>query len=102
MTSTEKEETIHILSDILAECLEKEVAVSEKTDLIADLELDSIDIFRVIVKVEEFFGIEFDDMDLLSENFTDIGSFCELIQGQISKEDTNHVSEKESEGIISG
>ena len=44
-----------------------------------------MEVFQVIVRTEEDFGIEFDDVDLLSENFSQIGSFCRLIQRELEK-----------------
>ena len=45
----------------------------------------SVEVFRVIVRAEEVFWIEFDDVDLLSENFSEIGSFCRLIQKELEE-----------------
>ena len=55
------------------------VVLSEETDLIEDLELDSIEIFQLLTEVEEAFGIQFEDVDLLAENFVKLEDFIELI-----------------------
>ena len=40
-------------------------------------------VMQIIADVEECFGITFDDVDLLSENFSNTGSFCEMIARQV-------------------
>ena len=59
------------------------VVLSEETDLIEDLELDSIEIFQLLTEVEEAFGIQFEDVDLLAENFVKLEDFIELIEKTI-------------------
>ncbi len=73
------------LSGIIWECTDQEAEIREETDLFDDLGLDSVEVFQVIVGTEEHFGIEFDDVDLLSENFSQIGSFCRLIQRRLEE-----------------
>lgn len=64
---------------------DNEIRLSEETDLISDLELDSIDIFRVLTDVEKEFQIQFDDVDLLAERFSNLGNFCKLIERELTK-----------------
>ena len=80
MRLNDKKDIMEKLSRIFSEYADKEMILSEDTDIFKDLDLDSVDIMHVIVNAEEVFGIEFDDVDLLSENFQVIGDFCELIQ----------------------
>ena len=56
------------------------IVLSEETDLIEDLKLDSVDVFRVLADVEEAFQIHFDDANLLIEKFSRLGNFCALIE----------------------
>ncbi len=85
MRLDEKKDIMEKLSGIFSEYTDKEVALSEDTDIFEELDLNSVDIMCVIVRTEKVFGIEFEDVDLLSENFQMIGSFCELIQKQLEK-----------------
>ncbi|MDY4838022.1 MAG: acyl carrier protein [Lachnospiraceae bacterium] len=62
----------------------KEICISENTDLIRDLQMDSIEIMQLIVDTEEYFKITFDDVDLLTENFSQFGKFSRLIEKMIS------------------
>jgi len=80
-----RDEILKGLSEIISECTGKDAALSEETDIFDELNLDSVEVFQVIVRAEEVFGIEFDDVDLLSENFSEIGSFCRLIQKELEK-----------------
>lgn len=80
-----RDEILKKISDIISECTCKDIALSEETDIFVDLNLDSVEVFQVIVRAEEVFGIEFDDVDLLSENYSEIGSFCRLIQKELGK-----------------
>lgn len=79
------DEILAELSEIISECTDQDGEIGEETDLLLDLGLDSVEVFQVIVRTEEEFGIEFDDVDLLSENFSEIGSFCRLIQKELEK-----------------
>ncbi len=62
----------------------KEICISENTDFIQDLQMDSIAIMQLIVDAEEYFNISFDDVDLLTENFSQFGKFSRLIEKMIS------------------
>lgn len=73
------------LSEVIRECADRNGEIREETDLFVDLGLDSVEVFQVIVRTEEVFGIEFDDVDLLSENFSQIASFCSLIQRELER-----------------
>ena len=79
------DEILEGLSQIILECTNRDGEIREETDLFVDLGLDSVEVFQVIVRTEEVFGIEFDDVDLLSENFSQIGSFCSLIQRELER-----------------
>lgn len=79
------DEIMEMLQTIIAEVKGEEVEISLETDLIGDLLLDSVEIFAVVSQVEEKIGMEFDDVDLLGENFSCIKNFCQLIQKQLEK-----------------
>lgn len=58
----------------------KSTILSEETDLIRDLGMDSVAIMQMIAEVEDYFRISFDDVDLLIENFSQLGKFSRLIE----------------------
>lgn len=58
----------------------KSIILSEETDLIRDLGMDSVAIMQMIAEVEDHFQICFDDVDLLIENFSPLGKFSRLIE----------------------
>lgn len=80
---TIKEKLFYLLQEEYMQ--DQYVVLSEETDLIVDLHMDSIDIFRVLTDVEEKFHIQFEDVDLLAENFSQLGKFCELIERELTK-----------------
>ena len=71
------DEILEGLSEIIRECTDRDGEIREETDLFVDLGLDSVEVFQVIVRT--------DDVDLLSENFCQVGSFCRLIQRELEK-----------------
>lgn len=74
-----------MLQTIIVEVKGTEVEITYETDLIEDLLMDSVEIFAVVSQVEETIGMEFDDVDLLGENFSCVKNFCLLIQKQLKK-----------------
>lgn len=64
---------------------EKECEINEETDLFEDVNIDSLGVVQILLDVEETFHIELDDVDLLSENFSNVGKFCALIAKQMAK-----------------
>ncbi len=72
----------NVLEEIIMECTGRQADLSWETDLIEDLSFDSVDIFSVVAGVEKRFGITFDDVDLLGENFSCVDHFCDLILKQ--------------------
>ena len=67
--------------------INREGTITEEMDLIEDLKLDSIEIFNLLTDVEEMFGIQFDDVDLLTDNFAKIKDFTKIIEKEIYKRD---------------
>lgn len=55
--------------------------VSMDTDLMRDLEADSLDAVEVILGVEEEFGIEIPDED--AENFATVRDIVEYVEGRL-------------------
>lgn len=72
--------------------------VSQKTDLIKDLHMDSVALMQLIVDVEEYFQISFEDVDLLAENFCFVGDFCHLIEKMLVAKGKENVILEKTEG----
>lgn len=55
------------------------VRFTDEADLIEDLGLDSLGVMELLDAIENTFGICFDDVDLLAENFTCMKDLVALI-----------------------
>lgn len=88
-TMTDNAVILEKLSEILRRYVEPDpetgdpIVITEETDIFEDLGADSLMVMQIIADVEECFGITFADVDLLSENFSNTGSFCEMIARQV-------------------
>ncbi len=65
---------LEILNEIRPECDFK-----KSDDFFEDDLLDSMDIIELVNRMEESFGIEFDMMDMVPENFCNIDAINKLI-----------------------
>ena len=80
-TMTDNAMILKKLSEILRRYVEPDpetgdpIVITEETDIFEDLGADSLMVMQIIADVEECFGITFDDVDLLSENFSNTGSY---------------------------
>lgn len=63
-----------------------DVVLSEDMNLIDDLNFDSIQLINLIIEIEEQFGVEFNDSDLLFDHFNRISDLCSLINQLLNKE----------------
>ncbi len=59
---------------------EEEISFDEDMDLMEDLKMDSVAVMELLAEVEEAFGIQFSNVELLSENFSRLGNFCSLVE----------------------
>jgi len=59
--------------------------ISEQTNLISDLGLDSIGILQVVLGAEKEFGISIDDKQLDSNTFSMMGNFVTVIREKINE-----------------
>jgi acyl carrier protein len=57
--------------------------LTERTNMIAELGLDSIGILQVVIGAEKTFGISISDRELDSDTFTMMGNFVGLVQKKI-------------------
>lgn len=73
----EIEELISTVNDVLKK---GKITVDDiERDLISDFAFDSLLIVEVIVTLEEKYGIQIDDDDLLMENFSTINDIYQII-----------------------
>ena len=61
-----------------------EVVVDENTDLVGDLGYDSLTFIKLIIDLERKFGYNFNEEELLSNNFTYEYFFKELCKGKLN------------------
>ena len=59
--------------------------LTERTNMIAELGLDSIGILQVVIGAEKTFGISISDRELDSDTFTMMGNFVGLVQKKIDE-----------------
>ena len=59
--------------------IQPDIIISDDTRLIEDLAYDSAAIIRLMVDMEDTFGIEFDDTDLLSDKINRFGDLLSII-----------------------
>lgn len=79
-----KEEVYSKVQELLLEIIKAQ----DKRPTLADtslnsLELDSIAIIHFVISVEEHFGIELEDEDLLSENYKSIERIVQMLEKYI-------------------
>lgn len=80
---TLEEQVEEIIKEICPEKLAKfleERELKEDTDLLEELELDSVDIVTLITQLEERFGVVFQDEDMMSPDFYCFGFLCQAIR----------------------
>lgn len=73
--------TSSILTEIVNEILGTEdYEITEESNLIKDLDIDSINLILMVVKIEERFGITLPDEFLSKEYLSDCSSIIALIE----------------------
>lgn len=60
--------------------------ITEETNLMADLSLDSIGILQVILGAEKVFGIAIEDQELDSDTFSMMGNLVSMIQEKMHED----------------
>ena len=75
-----RERIIEIIRDA---CALKEDNITFETNL-GDISLDSLTFIEVIVRIEQEFGIEFDDEDLNIDDWGPIGDVIHYVEGKIN------------------
>lgn len=69
------EKVISIIADALSVDPDK---ITEETNLIEDLEADSLNGVEVMLELEDEFDVEFEDLDM--EEFATVGKIVDLIE----------------------
>ena len=69
----------------LIDYIRTEIAYDRATDLtpddpLLDGALDSTDVLRLVVHVEDRYGVKIDDADLVPENFATVRSLAQLLR----------------------
>lgn len=59
--------------------------ITEGTNMIAELGLDSIGILQVVIGAEKMFGVSISDRELDSDTFTVMGNFVGLVQKKMNE-----------------
>jgi len=59
--------------------------ISDDAELQADLGIDSIMMVELLIELEEQFNFEFDDMDLLMDNFLSVSTICSFLESKYLK-----------------
>ena len=72
----------------LIDYIRTEIAYDRATNLTADEPLldgalDSTDVLRLVVHVEDRYGVKIDDADLVPENFATVRSLARLVEGKM-------------------
>jgi acyl carrier protein len=71
---------------ILCECLKgrtKGHILTDTTDIITELKIDSIEALEILLRTEEKFGISIDDEDLNKELFRTLGKLTDYLQQRL-------------------
>lgn len=75
---------LETIKKIMEEKLELEgVDITESTSFKEDLEIDSLDLFDLVMEFEDSFGVEIPSQDL--ENITTVGGVIEYIKSKQEK-----------------
>lgn len=77
-----KEKVYAIIKELMGN---DDVELSDDAYLIDDLGFDSVQLMNLIVTLESEFGVEFDDSDMLFENFNQLSSLCDLVDQLLEK-----------------
>lgn len=75
-----RSEIIAKLNDIMVMALGKQVEVYESSNLTTDLGLNSVGLLYVVIAIEEFFGIRFDDVSF--GDFQTVGDVVDYIENK--------------------
>jgi acyl carrier protein len=61
-----------------------EADLSDQRELIAEEILDSVGIYQLVTYLEDRYGVEIDETDLVFENFATVGDIARLIDAKLA------------------
>lgn len=74
------ERTKERLMGLLAECVEQDIEeISTQMNPIQDLEMDSILLLDFIIRIEDEYGIDFEDFAELSQHMSSVSEMLEFL-----------------------
>jgi len=73
------------LYDLIQSISPTKKTITEDTLLIEDLNFDSFALMSLIAEIEDTYEIEFDDSNVLFENFNRVGDLRLIIEGLINE-----------------
>lgn len=71
-----KDNATHIADNII---------ISDTSRLIEDLDYDSVDLMQLLIDIEDEFGVDFLNDDLLGEKMSTVGAIWELLHNRDGK-----------------
>ena len=76
-----KEKLLDVMKMAMPSIAEKEASLTEDSNLITDVGLSSVGILYVVIAIEEFFGIRFNDVGF--GDFKTVGDVLNYIEGKL-------------------
>lgn len=70
--------------DIIRQNTNTRIDITDETTFM-DIDIDSLGFISMVIKIEEEFNIRFEDMQLVYDNYKNIGQFIEVVQKEIVK-----------------
>lgn len=79
MENYSRKKLCEVLTNVLGETI-NETEISDTTELDKDLGIDSVTLIELLVDLEDMYGIEFKDDELMMELFFNINSLEEIVK----------------------
>jgi acyl carrier protein len=80
------------LEEVISDYISRELVqdktlppISNATSLLEEGILDSLSLFRLVVFVEERFGIVVEDVDLVPEHFDSVDAICDYVRSRVGE-----------------
>ena len=76
-------EKLIILKEIIGEILERDIEINDKTAIIGEAILDSLEFMNYLTKIEEKFGIDISDEDVEKNQLGILGNMIQYLEKKI-------------------
>ena len=76
-----KEKLLDVMKLAMPSIAEKEDSITEDSNLVTDVGLTSVGILYIVIAIEEFFGIRFNDVGF--GDFKTVGDVLNYIEGKL-------------------